>query len=128
MKYVEGETMKEHLNKMTDLAKQLEGIRARLSNQNIAVLILNSLPKSFKHLISTMESSKMITSEYVKVHLLQEELHCTKSDKVKNTMISKKNFKKVQRMQGERETTQMQNDKVFALLKTWTQPRQLLDP
>ena len=94
MEYVKGESMEEHLNEMTDLAEQLEGIGAGLSDENITVLILGSLPESFKHLISTMESSDTIMSEYVKARLLQEELHRRESNKVKNVMVSKKNFKK----------------------------------
>lgn len=70
----EGESMQEHINKVTTLAEQLEAIGATISDDDIAMTLLCSLPESYESLLVALESrTDNLTAEIVRTRLLQEE-------------------------------------------------------
>ena len=103
------DSMTEHLNKMKDIASQLEALGASVSEEDQVATLLCSLPDSYSGLITALESrADDLSLEFVTARLLHEEqkrkesneskdigekaLLCQKSknDKVKNTKFKRK--------------------------------------
>ena len=63
----EGQGMQEHINKVTTLAEQLEAIGAPVSDEDIAMTLLCSLPPSYENFLVTLESqADNLTVEFVR--------------------------------------------------------------
>ena len=70
----DGTAMQAHINKIMMLAEQLDAIGAGVSDEDIAMTLLCSLPESYENLIIALESrADGLTSEFVRSRLLQEE-------------------------------------------------------
>lgn len=77
----DGESMQEHINKVTTLSEQLEAIGAKISDEDIAMTLLCSLPQSYENLIVALESrADSLTAEIVRTRLLQEEARRKEND------------------------------------------------
>jgi transposase InsO family protein len=75
VKLHEGSSMQSHINMVRDLADQLDEIGAPVSDEDLAITLLCSLPERFDSLIVSLESrpSKELTSDFVINRLLSEE-------------------------------------------------------
>jgi hypothetical protein len=75
VKLQDGVSMQSHINMVRDLADQLDGIGAPVSDEDLAMTLLCSLPERFDSLIVSLESrpSKDLTSDLVINRLLSEE-------------------------------------------------------
>jgi hypothetical protein len=75
MQMNENDNMQEHINRMTGIAEQLEGMGAGINDSDLAMILLASIPDSYETLIVTLKSRiKELTSNFVKARLLQEEI------------------------------------------------------
>lgn len=74
IKYAEGESMQAHLSRVSDLANQLESVGAGIKDDDLALIVLCSLPERFESFIVQMESRpiKEVTFDYVSGRLLAE--------------------------------------------------------
>ena len=69
-----GECMTEHINKMKELASQLEAVGASITEDDQVATLLCSLPESYNGLITALESrADDLTLEFVTARLLHEE-------------------------------------------------------
>ncbi|MGH7240582.1 MAG: reverse transcriptase domain-containing protein, partial [Candidatus Saccharimonadales bacterium] len=75
VKMKEGDAMQTHINHVRQLADELEAIGCNVSDSDLAVTLLSSLPSQYDPLIMAMEARNIeeLTSEYVAVRLLAEE-------------------------------------------------------
>lgn len=75
IKFQDGSSMQDHLNKVRDLADQLAEMEAGVSDQDLAMTALCSLSDRFDSLIVSLESrsSQDLTSDFVFNRLLAEE-------------------------------------------------------
>jgi gag-polypeptide of LTR copia-type len=76
------ESMQEHINNATILAEQLDAIGAPVTDEDIAMTLLSSLPESYENLIVALESKTEISAEFVRSRLLQEEARRKESSTV----------------------------------------------
>ena len=53
IKMSEGASLQEHLLKIKDIREQLEAIGRKMAEEDMVVITLNSLPRSYKHFIET---------------------------------------------------------------------------
>ena len=68
------ESMSEHINKMKELASQLEAVGASITEDDQVATLLCSLPESYNGLITALESrADNLTLEFVTARLLHEE-------------------------------------------------------
>jgi len=76
--------MQQYINKVITLAEELEGIEAPVSDEDIAMTLLCSLPESYENLIVALESrADDLTAEFVQARLLQEEARRKETNTVK---------------------------------------------
>jgi transposase InsO family protein len=75
IKFTDSGSMQDHINKIRDLADQLNEMEAGVSDEDLAMTLLCSLPDRFDPLIVSLESrpSKDLTSDFVINRLLAEE-------------------------------------------------------
>ena len=75
VKLQDGTTMQTHINHVRDLADQLFNIGAGVSDEDIAMTLLCSLPETYDYLIVALESrsSEELTSDFVSARLIAEE-------------------------------------------------------
>jgi len=77
MKYIDNGvgSMQSHINLVRDLADRLDAIGAGVSDEDMAMTLLCSLPESYDYLIVALESRsiKELTSDFVASRLLSEE-------------------------------------------------------
>ncbi len=72
---IEGDTMQEHITRLSEMAEQLEAIGAEVSDGDMVMTLLCSLPSSYEMLIVSLETrSEDLTASFVKTRLLQEEV------------------------------------------------------
>jgi transposase InsO family protein len=72
---VEGEDLTLHINKVKTLAEQLEAIGAPVSEEDIVMTLLCSLPETYHNLIVALESrTDNLDLEFVTARLMHEEL------------------------------------------------------
>lgn len=66
--------MQEHINSMLELVEQLRGLGEKLRDNNVAALLLCSIPESYGSLITALEArpEAELTLEYVKGKLIDE--------------------------------------------------------
>ena len=70
----EGDSMQEHINKITELVEQLIGLDDPITERSYALTLLSSLPSEYDPLVMTIESmDNNLTPDYVKDRLLHEE-------------------------------------------------------
>jgi len=77
LQYNDGQNMIEHLNNFKGLINQLIKIEIKLDDELPAVLLLNSLPKSWNTLVATLSNSGpagKLTMDTVTGSLLNEEV------------------------------------------------------
>ena len=55
--YMDGQSMKEHLNSFKGLVNQLTKINMKIDDELQALLLLNSLPESWDTLVVTLNNS-----------------------------------------------------------------------
>jgi hypothetical protein len=68
------ESMSEHINKMKELAGQLEAVGASITEEDQVAMLLCSLPVSYDSLITALESrAGDLSLEFVTARLLHEE-------------------------------------------------------
>ena len=68
------DSMSEHINKMKELASQLEAVGASITEDDQVATLLYSLPESYNSLITALESrADDLTLEFVTARLLHEE-------------------------------------------------------
>ena len=67
------ESMSEHINKMKELAGQLEAVGASITEEDQVAKLLCSLPDSYDSLITALESRGELSLEFVTARLLHEE-------------------------------------------------------
>ena len=68
------DSMSEHINKMKELASQLEAVGASITEDDQVATLLCSLPESYNSLITALESrADDLTLEFVTARLLHEE-------------------------------------------------------
>ena len=74
-KLTEGTRMQTHINYITGLAEQLNAIGATVTDDDIGMTLLTSLPDSYDPLIMALESRPIneLTSEFIAGRLLEEE-------------------------------------------------------
>ena len=74
MKMEEEDDMLAYINKVKALADQLNGADVTISDRDIVMMLLESLPPSYEYLIVAMESSPIqeLTLDYVTSRLLHE--------------------------------------------------------
>ena len=70
---VETDSMQQNINILTDLADQLAGVGIEVTDEDMAMQLLNSLPESYDTLITMLESRDKLEADFVKARLLQEE-------------------------------------------------------
>jgi hypothetical protein len=75
IKLKEGDTMQAHINNVKELAEQLDAIGAAVTENDIAMTLLSSLPENYGNLIVALEArpSEELTIEFVASRLLAEE-------------------------------------------------------
>ena len=77
IKYIDSNvgSMQQHINVISDLAHQLDSISAGVSDEDMAMTLLCSLPESYDYLIVALESrnSNDLTFDFVSSRLLNEE-------------------------------------------------------
>jgi len=75
MKFNESETMQSHINKVRELADQLDAIGDPVKDRDLAIIMLCSLPEQYNPLIISLESRSPedITFDVVTGRLLAEE-------------------------------------------------------
>lgn len=85
IKLKEGDGMQAHINQVRELAEQLDAIGAPVTDSDIAMTLLCSLPEQYDSLIVALESrpSDDLTSEFVASRLLAEEKRRQESFNVK---------------------------------------------
>jgi gag-polypeptide of LTR copia-type len=73
-KFVSG-TVESHINHIRNLASQLQSAGAKIEQEEVASIIISSLPESWDSLIVALESKAMsdLTIEYVSSRLIHEE-------------------------------------------------------
>jgi transposase InsO family protein len=71
----EGDSMREHINKVREMADQLEAIGAPVSDNDVAMTLFCSLPATYMPLINSLESlpEKDLTADFVATKLLANE-------------------------------------------------------
>ena len=71
----QGESMSDHLNKLRELANQLRSIGCEVSDEELAIITLSSLPTQFEAFIVQMESRPIqeITFDFISGRLLAED-------------------------------------------------------
>ena len=69
----EDDTMQQHISTLDDIVRQLNTIGVNYPDDEIAMMLLDSLPESYDNLVITLEGMDDISSDYVKMRLLQEE-------------------------------------------------------
>ncbi|CAL1406137.1 unnamed protein product [Linum trigynum] len=77
MKYKEGTSLADHLNEIQGIVDQLSGMGIKMEDEVVALLVLASLPESWKTLkISLTNSAKdgVISMEVIKSGVLNEEM------------------------------------------------------
>ena len=96
---------------MADLIEQLAGIDVDITDDDIAMTLLASLPKSYEALIVMLGSrSDELTSEFVKSQLLQEEARQNEGMSNENAaLLSKKGQKSFKK--NEKKSDKKSNDK-----------------
>jgi len=74
VKYVQGESMQQHLSRVSDLANQLQSVGAGVSDEDLALIVLCSLPERYEPFIVQMESRPIteVTFDFVAGRLLAE--------------------------------------------------------
>lgn len=70
----EGENLSTHLNQISELVQQLEGIKKPVTEEDVITIIINSLPPSFENLSTNLEGIEDLTLRGLKSRLLQEEV------------------------------------------------------
>src|ERR1700722_55849 len=85
MKLKEGDSMQSHINYVRELADQLDAIGAPVTDEDIAMTLLCSLPEQYDPLIVALEArpSAELTSDFVGSRLLGEEKRKQESFNVK---------------------------------------------
>jgi cell division cycle protein 20 (cofactor of APC complex)/ATP-binding cassette subfamily B (MDR/TAP) protein 1 len=77
IKYIDNgnSSLQSHINLVRDLADQLDAIGAGVSDEDIAMTLLCSLPESYDYLIVALESRSPteLTSDFVSARLISEE-------------------------------------------------------
>ena len=97
---------------MADLIEQLAGIDVDITDDDIAMTLLASLPKSYEALIVMLGSrSDELTSEFVKSQLLQEEARQNEGMPLNDNaaLLSKKGQKSFKK--NEKKSDKKLNDK-----------------
>jgi gag-polypeptide of LTR copia-type/Domain of unknown function (DUF4219) len=97
----DGKSMQDHINEIMTLAEQLDAIGATVSDEDIAMTFLCSLPDSYENLIVALESrADNLTAEFVRTRLLQEEARRNENDTTKrneSAFITKDNMMTVRK-------------------------------
>ena len=70
----EGENLSTHLNSISELVQQLEGINKPVTEEDVITIIINSLPPSFENLCTNLEGMEDLSLRTLKSRLLQEEV------------------------------------------------------
>lgn len=87
VKYIDNgnSSLQSHINLVRDLADQLDAIGAGVSDEDVAMTLLCSLPESYDYLIVALESRSPteLTSDFVSARLISEEKR-----KSENTNVS----------------------------------------
>lgn len=75
LKFVDSEPMRNHINKVRELADQLEAIGDAVKDKELAIIILCSLPERYDSLIISLEArpATELTFDFVAGRLLTEE-------------------------------------------------------
>src|SRR5690349_8546248 len=81
MKMSEGETLSTHINGIKTLTEQLAAVNASVSEEDFVMTLLMSLPESYEHFITALESvnESDLTYDYVVAKLLNYDLHLKQS-------------------------------------------------
>ena len=76
MKMSEGDALSTHINTLKTLAEQLAAIGAQISEEDLVMTLLMSLPASYEHFITALESvsENELTYDYVVAKLLNFDL------------------------------------------------------
>ena len=71
----EGDTMREHINKVREMAEQMEAIGAPVTDHDVAMTLFCSLPAQYLPLITSLEarSESELTADFVATRLLADE-------------------------------------------------------
>ena len=81
MQKAEEDSMLEHVNKVKTLAEKLEAIGAGVSEDDVVMTLLMSLPETYGNLITALESrADNLTLEFVTARLLHEEARRNEAD------------------------------------------------
>ena len=72
MKMNEGDALSTHINSIKTLSEQLAAVNASVSEEDLVMTLLMSLPESFEHFITALESvnESDLTYDYVIAKLL----------------------------------------------------------
>lgn len=74
MKLEEGESMESHINKIKEIADELESIKSTVTEEDMVLIILGSLPETFSTLITSLESrADDLTMDFLMTRLMHEE-------------------------------------------------------
>ena len=78
----EGDDLLDHVNKVKVLADQLACLEVPVKDEDIVIILLESLPTSFEYLITTMKtmSMKKLGMDYVTTRLMYEMLKRKKKE------------------------------------------------
>jgi gag-polypeptide of LTR copia-type len=73
--------MQDHINQLDKIVKQLARIREVMSDKNVAITLLESLPNAYEILKGTLSNgSEAFTYELVKTRALEEEDRLARKD------------------------------------------------
>jgi hypothetical protein len=96
MQYVDGASMEDHINEMSNLFQNLRDLgEENLTDSWQMAFLLSSLPESFDTLIIALEtrSEKELTLELVESKLIHEWKRRSGKDEVSNSVLKTGNFK-----------------------------------
>ena len=76
MKMSEGDALSAHINSIKTLSEQLAAIGAQVSEEDLVMTLLMSLPSSYEHFITALESvsESELTYDYVVAKLMNYDL------------------------------------------------------
>ena len=74
MQLQDGESVEQHVNSLKEIAEELESIKSSVSEEDLVLVILGSLPEAYNNLITSLESrADSLDLEFLMTRLLHEE-------------------------------------------------------